>query len=116
MKKHTMLLLLTCISLQMIVIAGCQESNSPKNDRQVRLIVNENIELKEQLQAKDREIQHQKDLLADCQKKNETIVSQSNDAATGFIVMLQESTKALQMENNALKQRIKELEAKTNKP
>ena len=114
MNKTVSLLLLTCISLQLIGIAGCQPSISPENDRQVRLIVNENIELKEQLKAKDKEIDHQKDLLADCEKKSKKIAKQSDAASIGFVEMLRESTKLLQDENTALKQRIKKLEAKTN--
>ncbi len=85
------------------------------DNKQVRLVASQNIELKEQLEEKDTEIQKQKDLLAQCQKKNEELKAQAGDAATAFVMMTREITEPLQEEINKLKARIKELEAELNK-
>jgi len=103
------LTLVTC--LVVFTCVGCQEQVSSSDNKQVRLVANQNLELKEQLKEKDQEIQRQKDLVIECEKKNEQLQAQAGMAAESFVEMIQGATKALQEENNTLKERVKELES-----
>ena len=106
------ILLLVVISVLPALNSGCQESASTQ-DKRAMLVGSENLELKQKLQSSSREIQKQKDLLAECEKQNVELQQQSTEAAVGLMELLSESEKkvqALTEENARLKETIKQLE------
>ena len=87
--KITIKLALYAIILAIFVIAiGCQEQQSPTTDKRARLVANQNLQLKKQLQEKDREIQRQKDLVIECENSMEAQQQQHGRAAEGTIRMM----------------------------
>ena len=115
MKK---LIAILFISVLTAGFAGCQtqeQKQTQLNTKQARIIAANNIKLKKQLALKDKEIQAQKDLLAECKKENENLRQSSSKAGVGFMEMYSASAKQIEIlkaENEALKARIKELENK----
>ena len=97
--------------------SGCQESDL-KQDRRARLVGNQNLALKKQLNECNDEIQRQKDLLE--QSKNETEIAnlkavkisqdklQVMQITTAFNVKIEK----LMAENEDLKEKITELQSK----
>ena len=107
--------LMFAICIVTFTCTGCQEQANLSDNKQVRLVANENLELKELLKEKDQEIQRQKDLVSKGEKENQKLQAQSLKAGDSFITMIQEATKMLQEENKLLKERVKELESQLNK-
>lgn len=107
MRKTNLLLMIMCFSIFGILFSGCRESDST-NDRQARLIGNQNLELK-------KKIEQQKNLLDKCQKENEDLRSKIDKTSLNFMKILtethQENAK-LKAENAELKEKVKQLEDK----
>ncbi len=101
------------------VLLGCQEQNETDIVKKARLTGQENIELKKLIKEKDREIQNQKKLLAEC---NRDLVKGQEEATDTNAKMLEIASKAateaedLRAQNEILKSRIQELESKIPKP
>jgi hypothetical protein len=100
-----------------ILISGCEESNLT-SQRRARLVGDENLKLKKQLKLCNQEIQKQKDLVAEYEKKEQKEYDSQNKT-TGLVVELMknltgsaEGIKKLTDENLQLKTRIQELESK----
>ncbi|MHC5060636.1 MAG: hypothetical protein ACYTFK_06090 [Planctomycetota bacterium] len=102
-------------------ISGCQEEPKPTDRRRARLVFDENLKLKEQLQLCNQKIQEQKDSLAQYEKEkadnqeymNNFIREQTKDPM--LLKILDETGKKLEelaLENTVLKDKIEELEAK----
>ena len=106
--------LLTALLVSMlfvIAVSGCQEDNSPANDRRANLIGSENLRL--QLKDKDDKIASLQSELDKCTKENATLKAQATQAGAGFMEMFiaaNQKTIALEKENAVLKTKIKELE------
>ena len=101
-----------------VLVTGCEEQQSTIKDKRVRLVANQNLELKKQLQEKDKEIERQKGLVADCQAEKEKQMQAHSRSAEGmFSIMKSVSEQANQIkqltaENEQLKAKIAELEGK----
>ena len=111
--KVSTIIALTAMALLMLTL-GCQES-SQIEIKQARLTVQENLELKEQIESLKQEIQEQKKLLEESEKEKLDIAQQSGDSAIKLMKILVETGKELEQavsENIQLKDRIKQLEAK----
>jgi hypothetical protein len=106
--------LLTALLISMlfvIAVSGCQEDNSPSNDRRANLIGSENLRL--QLKDKDAKIANLQSELDKCTKENAALKAQATKSAEGFMQMYMVTNKkniALEKENAILKAKIKELE------
>jgi len=121
MKIIRMLTVLLAVLLGLVSLTGCQEETKLRNNKRARLIFDENLKLKKQVQILDTQIQEQKDLLAACEKEKAEIQKymedftreQLNDPV--LMKIIRETGKQLEdvtIENEQLKGRIKELEAK----
>jgi len=88
-------------------ITSCEESDNADN-RRARLVANENIGLKKQLELKEKEIQKQKRLLAQSEKDRIKDAEQVSDG----VVKLMQQLVAIGEENQQLKAKNKELEEK----
>jgi hypothetical protein len=116
--KKTCKITIISVSILMILsfITGCKEE--VKNDKQARLVAQKqaqkiksmDVKHKEQVELLNKDIVAQKDLLAQCEKKNATLKVQVNKGAEGFMEMITEMTKSLREENAVLKAKIAELE------
>lgn len=102
-------------------ISGCKEETKSVNLRRTRLIMDENLKLKKQLQLLDTQNQEQKDLLAACEKEKADMQKYMDDFTREqlndpvLMKIIDETSKQLEylaLENEQLKGRIKELEAK----
>jgi DNA anti-recombination protein RmuC len=96
-------------------IAGCNEENlSGTNAKKSRLIADENWQLKEQLEQKNREVEKHKQLLDKCaQEKNalqEQIRGKIDDKVSEVLDIFSETLKPLQEENEELKAQIEKLQ------
>ncbi len=83
-----------------IVATGCQEQQSPTTDKRARLVANQNLQLKKQLQEKDREIQRQKDLVTECQATMEAQQQQHERAAIGMVGIMKSLMEKQQQPDN----------------
>ena len=116
-------LVLLC-SCTLVLTAGCGPQQPP-NVKKARAIAAENIELKKELDLRNKEIemlkaQHgkelteQKKLLADCLKEKEALQNKSRqnvrDQVKGVLGSVLEENKKLRDENTKLKAQIEELQ------
>ena len=102
-----------CCSLFAVFLAGCEEA-SESEIRRAKLVGNENIQLKKQLELKDKEIQKFKDLVAKCEEDMALALQQSGEANLKVLKVLAETSKendTLKEENLSLKAQIEELKA-----
>ena len=83
-----------------IVATGCQEQQSPTTDRRAKLVGNQNLQLKKQLQEKDREIQRQKDMVAECQAAMEKQQQQHERSGEGMIKIMKSLMEKQQQPDN----------------
>ena len=88
-------------------ITSCEESDNADN-RRAKLVANENLELKKQLEQKNLEIQKQKRLLAQSEEDRAKETEQVGDS----LIKLMQQLVAIGKENEQLKVKIKELEEK----
>ena len=98
-----------------ITLSGCREESGDTSLRRARLVGNENIELKEEIKMRDKEIQRQKQLLEQCRADRTKDKEQSGNNTLKLLEQLAESGKqvgTLAAENAQLREKIKELTAK----
>lgn len=98
-----------------ITLSGCREESGDTSLRRARLVGNENIELKKEIQLRDKEIERQKQLVVQCRADWSKDKDTSGNNTIKMLKHLSESGKkvdALTAENAQLKEKIKELEAK----
>ena len=119
MKKNTILFLFSVVFvLTAIFASGCEESNK-FSDKRAMLVGSENLQLKEQLKQKDREIKALnkkiEDLKGDivkCQEKGKADVKQAIKAVADIMGIFAETTRKatmLEAENAQLKEQIEQL-------
>lgn len=111
MKKISILLTISMLSV--IALSGCQEAETPTSNRQARLIGNENLKLHNTIKDKDAEIAALQAKIVDLEKKIVESKTQTMSAGVGFMEMvtsINEKALDLEMENELLKAKIKELE------
>ncbi|MBN1457408.1 MAG: hypothetical protein JW912_06125 [Sedimentisphaerales bacterium] len=115
MKKQIILAIIAVILPSFVLVTGCEEQQSTIKDKRVRLIANQNLELKKQLQEKDREIDRQKELVADCQAAKEQQKQTYDRSTEGLFQIVRsvsqqtEQIKQLTDENEQLKAEIAKL-------
>lgn len=111
--KVTAVLLLSLFSV-VIFAAGCEE-NSTSNNKRARLVGNQNLELRKQLDA---EIKKHQEALAECEARVEKQIQANQQLGDSTLNMLQgfaekdKKIEELTLENQQLKEKIKELELK----
>ena len=117
MKRNISFLVLTAVCvISMLLIAGCQEENSPAQDRKTKL---ENFELKNTIKQKDAEIKELKAHLVEIDKERKKLQAGVDKELIAAMEKLAASAQApnselekLRAENQALKQMLKLLEKK----
>lgn len=109
--KRTILLLTLSVAISMtMLLTGCQEQDLSAQDRKAKLLANDNLELKNQLKDKDKDIKAQVKLLSDCKKENASIRGENGEAMIKLLQLLNDATIELDKvnaENTALKKKIK---------
>ncbi|MBW8036127.1 MAG: hypothetical protein FVQ79_10980 [Planctomycetes bacterium] len=106
-----------CFIFMMVVFlaawfAGCTEDSLQGiTNEQTRLIASENIELNKQFAKKEKEIEAQKELLADCQKKNAKLEKKLKKASAGQCLEIKELLADCQKKNAKLEKRLKKTSA-----
>ena len=95
-----------CCSFLAVFLAGCEEA-SESEIRRAKLVGNENIQLKKQLELKDKEIQELKEMLAKGEEEKALAIEQSSNANLKVLKVLAETSK----ENDSLKEEILSLKA-----
>jgi cell division protein FtsB len=101
------------IASGMFLFAGCQESDASQI-RRARLVANENIQLKKQLQEKDQQIEELKKQIEQIETESAEAIEKSGEASGKTLRLLLESEKsneALILENERLKEEIEKLKA-----
>ena len=107
--KNSLILVMVFAALltNLSFITSCKESDNADN-RRARLVANENIELKKQLELKEKEIQKQKRLLAQSEEDRVKEAEQVSDS----LIKLMQQLATIGEENKQLTEKIKELEKK----
>ena len=104
MKKTVQKVSVLAVGVVIMLIAGCEKENP---------LANENMQLKEQLEQRDKEIEKQKELLVKCQQEKKDWEEQIQESIKGLtdsaIKDLEEIGK-LREENAKLKSHIEQLE------
>ena len=109
--KRTILLLTLLSAISMTtLLGGCGEENLSAQQRKSKLIANDNLKLKNELKVKEKEIQTQEKLVADCKKQNMRDV-ETNAKTLGKMLEIMAETnielEKLKVENTALKAKLK---------
>jgi len=111
--KVTTVLLLSIFAI-IILTSGCQE-NSTGNNKKARLVGNQNLELRKQLAA---EIKKHQAALADCDARVEKQILANQQLGDSTLNILKDfaniskKNDELTLENQQLKEKIKQLELK----
>ena len=117
MKNNTILSLLSALFLlTMIFAAGCEESNK-FSDKRAMLVGSENLQLKDQIKQKDKDIKalnkQIEDLKGDivkCEENTKASVKQATKAVVDIMGIFAETTRkaaTLEAENAQLKEQLK---------
>ncbi|MCK5173040.1 MAG: hypothetical protein KAR47_06585 [Planctomycetes bacterium] len=115
MKKLIPTACLLIVLIGVAITAGCEEKVQIVSDRHARLVGDENLQLRKQLNAKDREVEQLNDRLEKCTNQLATVGQKAGEVNIAIMGKLSEqgpAIEALTSENVRLKKRIKELEAK----
>ena len=120
MKTIRLLTVLLAAFSGLISFTGCQEETKSLDVRRVRLIFDENLKLKKQLKLRDAQKQKQEDRLATCEEEKAEIQKYMYDLREqinnpAMMNLIRKNSKKLEdigIENEQLKAKIKELEAK----
>ena len=94
-------------------LSGCQESDASQI-RRARLVANENIQLKKQLEEKDQQIEKLKKQILEIEEKTAKSVEQAGNTSIKSMRLLLESEKnneALILENQKLEDELEKLKA-----
>ncbi len=95
-------------------VAGCEDENQT-DTKMSRLVANENIQLKKDLQNCQKEIEKQKKLLEQCEQMNDSLQEEATKEMTDFLDSMvkeaMEENERLQEENKKLKAEIETLKA-----
>lgn len=109
MKRILATLLL--VGLAVVLLAGCQESESDMIQR-ARIVANQNMKLENQLEQKDQQIAELQEQVEQLKAENDRITQESGDTNFKVMQIVLESEKrneALQKENEALKEELENL-------
>ena len=124
MKSTTKLTIVFSITILIVLsIVGCEEQQQLPSSKRTRIIANENITLKEQLNDRDTQIQTlqgqlktQKNLLEKCRQKNKSLKAQRQKEGEELMmqILMSADTEKQDLKNQVktLKEKIKQLEAK----
>lgn len=99
--------------LGILLLAGCQESESSQI-RRARLVANENLQLKQNLKEKDKQIEELKTQIETLEVEKAKVIEQSGEASIKTLRMLLESEKraeAIVIENRKLEEELEKLKA-----
>jgi outer membrane murein-binding lipoprotein Lpp len=111
MRQFTILLFVSVLGI--LLLAGCQESDSSQI-RRARLIATENMQLKQNLEEKDQQIEELKVQIEALEVENANVIEQSGEASIKTLRMLLESEKraeAIVIENRKLEEELEKLKA-----
>ena len=111
MRQFTILLFVSVLGI--LLLAGCQESDSSQI-RRARLIATENMQLKQNLEEKDQQIEELKAQIEALEVENAKVIEQSGEASIKTLRMLLESEKraeAIVIENRKLEEELEKLKA-----
>lgn len=118
MKRPVQFAIVLVTSLTIAFMAGCEQQNV-SNAKQERLIADENMQLKKQLEQKDTELQKQASLLEKCEKEKTFLKDRSREANRDLLekVMgnISEREKVTRQENESLKLQVEELKKQLEK-
>lgn len=117
MKKWTRKAVVSAVSIVFVMlIAGCEEQSLSSAEKS-RLIADENIQLKQELKRRDREIKKQKGLLEECLQEKKVAEERADrgieDMMNNVVKDILRENKELREENEKLK---RELEESRRKP
>lgn len=115
MKKLMSAACLLIVLVGIAITAGCEEKVQIVSDRHARLVGDENLQLRKQLNARDREIEKLNGQLDKCKKSLATVGQQAGKVNIAIMEKLAEQGPAIETltnENIRLKKRVKELEAR----
>ncbi len=116
MKIITSSALLLAVMAVLTLICGCEEQGL-RSERKTRLVGDENLRLKKQLELRDREIQKLEEVMAEYEKEEQKRADAEADSGNLALKLLKDSaaatkeTEKLSAENLQLKARIAELES-----
>ena len=95
----------------LMLIAGCEEEQNSAGAKKSRLIANENMQLKKELEQHNKEIERQKELFAKCQQEKKALEEQSTK---DIGQMMDSIVKDVSEENTKLRGDIKNLKAQVS--
>lgn len=108
--SQTVMVLAICMAF-IALIAGCAEKNL-SNTKKHKLIAVENMQLKKQLEQRDKEIEKQKKLLDKCLRGKKALQEKPQEEGESLTKFLFEENLRLDKENKSLKAQVQQLEAR----
>jgi len=111
MRQSTIILFLSVLSI--LLLTGCQESESSQI-RRARVIGNENLQLKQELEGKDQQIEELTAQIEALEVEKAKVIEQSGETSIKTLRMLLESEKraeAVVIENRKLQEELEKLKA-----
>ena len=109
MRRLTTILFISALAT--LLLTGCQESDSSQI-RRARLIATENMQLKQDLEERNRQIEELKAQIEALELENAKVIEQSGEASIKTLRMLLESEKraeAIVIENRKLEEELEKL-------
>ncbi|OQY04035.1 MAG: hypothetical protein B6I25_07465 [Planctomycetales bacterium 4572_13] len=112
MRQITTILFVSVLGV--LLLAGCQESDA-SDIRRARVIGNENLQLKQDLEEKDQQIDKLTAQIEMLEAKNAEVIEQSGETSIKTLRMLLESEKraeAIVIENRKLEKELEKLKTR----
>ena len=109
MKQFAIVIVVSVLSV--LLLTGCQKSDAHQI-RKARVIGNENLQLKKQLEEKDQQIEELTAQIEALEVENAKVIEQSGEASIKTLRMLLESEKraeAIAIENKKLEAELEKL-------
>ncbi len=111
MKQFAIVIVVSVLSV--LLLTGCQESDAHQI-RKARVIGNENLQLKKQLEEKDQQIEELTTQIEALEVEKAKVIEQSGETSIKTLRMLLESEKraeAIVIENRKLEEELEKLKA-----
>lgn len=110
MRKITLVLAVAVIACSTVFLTGCQEQSMTAQDKKIKLLKNEKLELSRQIEELKKQIKIQKKLVVECEKQAAEKQSTNSDSMSKLLTIFAESEAKVQTlteENKKLKSQLK---------
>ena len=106
MRRITLILVVAVMAFSSVFVAGCDEQNMTAQDKKIKMLKNDKLELANQIQELKSQLKEQKDLLAQAEKNMADVQEENANSMAKLLNLFADAEAralALSKENEELK-------------